>query len=242
MDLKGISIKVEALTVSFREPVGQLYHETLPLPPPSTLLGLAGAALGKSFEDTLNFFKHNHIGVGCRGQHQGQGNDLWNYTKLKSGGKADKDIIMRKFLYGFQGDLYYLCKDEQVAKDLYQAFLSPYYGLTLGNSDELIKIKEIIWHEEIKEEKSTSLSNTWVYGDQLAEIELNWEEIKKLPVVQTIIPPSVKTLATDYSFDSKGARQGERYRNFTFLGNQQKLTQEIPVYIFQDIPISCFIF
>ena len=118
------------------------YHETLPLPPPSTLLGVAGAAIGKSFEETLSFFKQHHIGVGCIGNHQGRGSDLWNYTKLKSGGKAEKDIVIREFLYGFQGELYYICEDEKIGKELYNAFLSPFYGLTLGNSDDLIKIKK----------------------------------------------------------------------------------------------------
>lgn len=240
--LKGISIEVEALTVSFREAIGQLYHETLPLPPPSTLIGVAGAATGKNFEETLDFFKQHHIGVGCRGKHQGRGSDLWNYTKLKSGGKAEKDIVIREFLYRFQGELYYICEDEKTAKELYYAFLSPYFGLTLGNSDDLIKIKKVIWHDKVGKGESYSLSNTWVYGDRLSEIELNWEKIKETPIVQTITPPLVKTLPTDYIFDNKGARQGQAYHAFTFLGDKQKLAQAIPTYLFQNTAVSCFIF
>jgi len=240
--LKGISIEVEALTVSFRESVGQLYHETLPLPPPSTLLGLAGAALGKSFEDTLEFFKQNQIGVGCRGKHQGCANDLWNYTKLKSGGGTEKDIVVREFLYGFQGELYYICEDEKVADTLYHAFLSPYFGLTLGNSDDLIRINKVMWHDQVYKDKSCLLSDTWVNGDQLAAIELNWETIKKVPIAQTITPPSVKILPTDYIFDDKGARQVKNHHVFTFLGDKQRLTQSIPVYLFQKTAVSCFVF
>lgn len=240
--MKGISIKVEALTVSFREAVGQLYHETLPLPPPSTLLGVAGAAIGKNFEETLGFFKQHNIGVGCIGNHQGKGSDLWNYTKLKSGGKAEKDIVIREFLYGFQGELYYICKNEKIAKDLYNAFLSPFYGLTLGNSDDLIKIKKVTWYDKVEKDESSSLSNTWICGDILSEIELNWNKIKETPIIQTITPPSVKTLPTDYVFDNKGTRQGQAYNAFTFLGDKQKLAHAIPVYLFQSTAVSCFIF
>jgi len=240
--LKGIKIEVEALTVSFREAAGQLYHETLPLPPPSTILGVAGAALGKSFEETLNFFKKNHIGVGCRGSHQGRGKDLWNYTKLKCSGKVEKDIVIREFLYGFKGELYYICKDEEIAKLLYNAFLSPSYGLTLGNNDDLIKIKKVTWYDRVDKDVSTSLSNTWVCGDILSEIELNWDEIKDTPIVQTITPPLVKTLPTDYVFDNKGARQGRVYQDFTFLGDKQKLTYSMPTYLFENTAVSCFIF
>lgn len=240
--LKGISIEVGGLTVSFREAVGQLYHETLPLPPPSTLLGVAGAAIGKNFEETLEFFKQHNIGVGCVGNHQGSGGDLWNYTKLKSGSKTEKDIVIREFLYGFQGELFYICKDEKIAKALYNAFLSPSYGLTLGNSDDLIKIKRVTWYDKVEKGESGSLSNTWICGDVLSEIELNWNEIKETPIVQTITPPSVKTLPTDYVFDNKGARQGQVYYDFTFLGDKQKLAHPIPVYLFQRTAVSCFIF
>lgn len=240
--MKGISIEVEAITASFREAAGQLYHETLPLPPPSTLAGLAGAAMGKSFEEILCFFKQHNIGVGCTGEHQGRGSDLWNYTKLKSGGKADKDIVIREFLYGFRGKLYYMCEDEEIAKELYNSFMAPYYGLTLGASDDIIKVKEVIWHDNLQTGESHSLSNTWVSGDLLSNIELNWDKIKETPIAQTIVPPLVKLLPTDYSFDARGVRQGCSYQTFTFLGDKQQSTQAVPVYFFQDIAISCYIF
>lgn len=242
MALKGISVKVEALTVSFREVVGQLYHKTLPLPPPSTILGVSGAALGKTFKETLNFFKRHNIGVGCTGNHQGRGRDLWNYTKLKSGGKTEKDIVVREFLYGFQGELFYICEDKKVAKELYHAFLSPFYCLTLGNSDDLIKIKKVTWYDKVEKDESCSLSNTWICGDMLSEIKLNWSKIKGTPIVQTITPPLVKTLPTDYVFDNKGVRHGQVHNAFTFIGNKLKLAYPIPAYLFQNTAVSCFIF
>ncbi len=242
MELKGISVEVLALTASFRDPVGQLYHETLPLPPPTTLVGLAGAALGENIENTLLYFKQNQIAVGCIGSHKGQGSDLWNYSKVKAGGKKDKDIVVRNFLFGFRGVIYYACKAEEIMRELHAAFHEPYYSLTLSTSDELIKINKIDWHDEIRQLDHKDLINTWICDDQSENIELNWDKVKATPITQTVSPHLIKKLPTDYSFDNKGARRGEGYQNFTFLGPLQQLIQSVPVYLFRDIPVSCFKF
>lgn len=243
MNLKGISIEVEAISASFREAAGQLYHETLPLPPPSTLAGFAGAAMGKSFEETLNFFKQYHIGVGCQGNYQGKGRDLWNYEKIKSGGKAEKDIVIREFLYGFSGNLYYICEDEEIAKELYNAFTTPYYGLTLGTSDEIVKLNKITWYDDLKLGESSEIENTWICGDQLSNIELDWGKITNTPIAKTIKPAIVKLLPTDYKFEADGARQACSYQTFTFLGDNQKPANPVSVYFFDDtVAFSCYIF
>ena len=243
MNLKGISIEVEAISASFREAAGQLYHETLPLPPPSTLAGFAGAAMGKSFEETLSFFKRYHIGVGCQGNYQGKGRDLWNYEKIKSGGKSGTDIVIREFLYEFRGKLFYMCEDKEIAKELYNAFTAPYYGLTLGTSDDIAKLSKVTWHDDLKIGKSSEIDNTWIYGDQLSNLELDWEKISKTPIAKTIKPAIVKLLPVDYTFETDGARQACSYQTFTFLGDNQKPTNPVSVYFFDDTVFSlCYIF
>ena len=57
--MNGLMVKLYAKTASFRDPGAQLYHDTMPLPLPSTIVGIAGAALGLSFDDALSFFKKN---------------------------------------------------------------------------------------------------------------------------------------------------------------------------------------
>jgi len=41
-------VTVRAPVASFRRPLDHNYQRTLPMPPPTTLLGIAGAALGLS--------------------------------------------------------------------------------------------------------------------------------------------------------------------------------------------------
>ena len=43
-----LALNVSAPVASFRRPLDLNYQRTLPLPPPTTLIGLAGAALGMS--------------------------------------------------------------------------------------------------------------------------------------------------------------------------------------------------
>ena len=43
-----IAVRVRAPVASFRRPLDHNYQRTLPMPPPTTLIGIAGAALGLS--------------------------------------------------------------------------------------------------------------------------------------------------------------------------------------------------
>ncbi len=81
--MKGIIILFHAMTASFRDPNTHLYQETMPMPPPTTIVGICGAALGLEFKDAMEYFKTNEIAVGCRAKSQGFGKDLWNYSKIK---------------------------------------------------------------------------------------------------------------------------------------------------------------
>jgi CRISPR-associated protein Cas5t len=49
--MKVLELKVCGPVSSFRRPMDHNYQKTFPLPPPTTLLGLAGAALGLSPEE-----------------------------------------------------------------------------------------------------------------------------------------------------------------------------------------------
>ena len=64
----GFFVSLHGMTASFREPGSHLYQATLPLPPISALVGMAGAALGKSFEKAWPFFKDAGLFVGVSGR------------------------------------------------------------------------------------------------------------------------------------------------------------------------------
>ena len=76
--MKGLKVRMYAITASFRDPNTHLYQESLFAPPPTTIIGLSGAALGIKFQDALSYFKNNNISVGCTIKSDGIGKDLWN--------------------------------------------------------------------------------------------------------------------------------------------------------------------
>lgn len=55
--MKGFIASLTAETVSLRDPEGQLYHSCLPLPSFSTMVGIAGAAMGMDFKQALEFLR-----------------------------------------------------------------------------------------------------------------------------------------------------------------------------------------
>lgn len=231
--MNGLMLKLYAKTASFRDPGAQLYHDTVPLPPPSTIVGIAGAALGLSFEDALSFFKENKIKVGCTGKSGGKGRDLWNYIKIKS-----KDfthaIILRNFLYDIAVNIFYACEENEVILKLYNAFSDPVYALTLGNSDELAKVCCLNIFENIKIEQRNVLKNTWAPGDLSKKLKIDWDTVKKSKVNITLEPLVVKNLPCDFETDNKGVRKATKYKDITFIGENHLLQTETDTFLFAD--------
>lgn len=239
--MKGLIISLYAMTASFRDPNTHLYQETIPAPPPTTILGISGAALGIGFKDALEYFQRNKISVGCTVKNQGLGKDLWNYSKIK-GKKVIKSILMREFIYGINADIFFACNDETIVEELYEAFKNPCFALTLGNSDELVKISDIRIYDEVGIEEAIDIKDTWICGNYINDFELDWDKVKVLPIKSTIKPPIVKNLPIDFSFNNNDEREATRFNKFTFLGDLHLLKKPVVVYSFKDKMVPLFTF
>ena len=55
MNMFSFSITAKAITASFRVPETHTFHQTLPLPPKTTIIGMIGAALGKRLNEAHAF-------------------------------------------------------------------------------------------------------------------------------------------------------------------------------------------
>lgn len=243
--MKGLRIDLFAPFVSFRDPGAQLYHDTLPLPPPTTLLGIAGAALGKSFEEALSWAKSVELHVGCAGISGGKGKDLWNYIKIKADKKADElthAVLLRTFLSDLKLSAFYASKTDEAIEALYDAFKCPCYAITLGTSDDLAKIIGITYFDDVTMKNDFDLSNTWVCGDYSRTFKLNWEKIESIPIPQTLRPPIVKNLPVDFDIGSDGTRKASRFVTLTFLGDKQLLLNEVQTYSFSDVSVPMVAF
>jgi len=238
--MKGLRVDIYAPFVSFRDPGAQLYHETLPLPPPTTLLGMVGAAMGKSFEEMLLWARSIELHVGCIGISGGRGKDLWNYIKIKTDKKTDEPthaVILRTFLADFRLSAYFACEQVDVMNAIYEAFQSPYYAITLGTSDELAKILTTVYFDNVIVTQSSDLSNTIVSGDYSRKFKFDWEKVETIPIAETLRPPIVKKLPIDFSIDTGGVRKASKFLTLTFLSDKQQLLKDVPVYKFANVSV-----
>lgn len=245
----GFSVLFHGVTGSFREPSSHLYQSTLPLPPVSALVGIAGAASGKSFEDAWTNFMDTGLFVGASGNIQGRGIDLWNYHKVANIKEDNekklakelgwskivrRDILNREFLAYPYITAFYAFKDKEHAVNLRAAFLDPVYALSLGNSDDIACIKNVSNVSELAEEQDvSSFKDTFMLGDHADEVCVNWEKLKKASVAQTIRAPLVRKLIVDFEF-KKSERHGNRFHPFTFLSGEQYLSHPQRAFRFEE--------
>lgn len=248
MDGYGFSVILLAETASFRDPGGQLYHATLPMPPVSTIIGIAGAALGFPFQQVWEYFIVNNIGVGVqdisvkeRKKSAGKGLDLWKYQKIVSK-ELRSDILKREFLFRPAYRLYYSSQERGVMESLLQAFQSPAWALTLGTSDDIALLKEVSSIDRVRKIAggSTDLSYRLVPGDQSDNYAFNWELIEKEKVTVYLALPMVKKLPVGFVFGADGERKGSEYQTFTFLAKFHNLKNPCPAYSFGQETIPLF--
>lgn len=249
----GVRVEFVAETASFRDPGGQLFHATLPLPPASTIIGIAGAAMGLTFADAWNWFQENRIRVGAKGKSAGKGKDLWIYTKIYSNSKKEppgKDTVNREFLCltsRREGEasgwiaLYYACENEEVMRKLYHSFQDPVYALSLGTNDEIAKCRSIRWFDNLHECDTQDVQDVWLEGDFRHSLTLDWEKIKNMPIAITLTPPKIANLPVDFEFDPKTReRKAVKYKTFTFIQKYLMVNQSVKAYQYgeEKIPLT----
>lgn len=220
--VKGFSV-----TASFRIPESHTFQQTLPLPPVTTLTGLMGAAIGLSFEDVMSFREQKGILFGVVGSSKGEMKDLWKYNKVKSN-ESLKDVLIREYLTDFSLNIAIASRERTVLSEVRDCFCNPKYTLTLGNSDDLFKIKHISSIVETAKDECSNFENTVLAGDQTLDYE-SAIDLKNTPITYRVRAPQVFLLPTAFSFNEKERRVSKR-EQFTFVGSPIKLKQPLSVY------------
>jgi len=128
-------LKIWTQTASFRIPEFQNFHKSFLLPPPTTVVGLAGAALGLSPKSSQDFFDESSIKIGVFGKSDGFAKDLWKYNDFKVG-----SVIKREIYFFNQYVVVFASENSETIENLGSSFKNPKYALTFGTSDALAKI------------------------------------------------------------------------------------------------------
>lgn len=215
-----LCLKVQSPVVSFRRPLDHNYQRTLTLPPPTTLIGLAGSALGLSDRELWakdSLFNDDVKVAVWMNQEPGRASDMWTLLKIKNE-KMERSPYMRELLFGASYTIVYSA-DEKLLTSLNQAFQNPAYPLSLGREDELILVEDITIDE-------ASPGEPIFYGTVIAG---DVRKMKIHPMLEPGIrfePPLIEELPLNFSVDNKRWRHPQNYAVLSFLPFQLKM--EIP--------------
>lgn len=235
----SFSVLGRAATASFRVPETHTFHQTLPLPPKTTIIGMAGAALGLPLPEAHAFATEHGLLVGVYGSHKGLMRDLWNYRKVTRKEKKytpediqnrrHYSILIREYLTDCDFTFYFGAESAEPLEKLREAMKAPAYALTAGNSDDLLKITAVTPIAEVNAGPLTQFDHTVLPGDVSAECTPAID-FRQLPVTQTVDTPQVFLLPTAFAFEGDQRTVIER-RSFTFVGSPITLRTPVTGYV-----------
>lgn len=236
----NITLVVEAFseTASFRIPEYHNYHKSLPLPPPTTLIGLVGAVMGLRQDFAWEFLRKNKIEIGITGVNKGYFIDLWKAISSKTN---NRDTVLRKeYFYGNQYRFVFV-GSRRIVLELKKYFLYPAYPTVIGSSDSLLKIDKTSIVEEPVLKKTASFSNCIIEGDYISFLRIATDGFKNgmsYSFTQNSAPQA-HILPTGFHYDESGVRKIISRKEFTFVGYKVDSKVAIPTIVYkgQNIPI-----
>ena len=233
--MKYCIVELKTQTATFRNPEFQNFHKTLPLPPPTTLVGVAGAAMGKSPEEAQRFFEDSAFEMGSYCKNDGMTTDLWKYNDFR-----ERSIILKEVLFQNEVILIYGSEDLPKVDFLMESFENPVYGLTLGNSDSLAKVVAIV--EETNTTESDIVSYCLIEGDIIEEVLTNASNGLDFSIYSTS-GPTAMDLPTRFTYtDSYGMRSVSQRNQFSLITTEMKLNVKKKGVFYKGIFIPLFHF
>lgn len=211
-------VDIACQSCSFRIPEFQNFHKTYELPPPTTIIGLAGAAMGLSPKESQEFFE-NGFEFGVCGSFKGKSNDLWKYQKLK-GKEFISDILTREILFENRFMIVFGNDNQPILEVLQLAFENPRYALTLGNSDGLAKVRRTKFLTESTE--CDELKGCLVEGNLFKEV-LDQPSGIEFSFHHGVDPVSFE-IPTAFFYESDyGVRKVIRRKEFSFISSSARI-------------------
>ena len=240
--MEFLIIELLTNTASFRNPEFQNFHKTLPLPPPTTLIGLTGAAMGKSPKAAQEFFETNEFFFGVYGFSNGKAKDTWKYTNKVKGTKLYNyhpdyggSVITKEILFFSTFVVCFGSNDADAINQLHTAFQNPKFTLTAGNSDSLAFIKKVYRTESTC--KKRTFSNCMIEGDVIDNVLGNPNKSLEFSIYQTA-EPVVYDLPTRFNYsEDYGVRFVSNVSTFSIITKEMKLNYDVECVEYGDITI-----
>ena len=212
-------VPIRSQTASFRDPEFQNFHRSLPLPPPATCIGLAGAALGLSPASAQDFFTEGEWEIGIAGTSKGLATDLWKYNDFKVG-----SILIREILYGNRFVIVFGHDDAQRIDQLRQAFARPHFALSCGPSDSICRVDVQGLSTSEVGTQANSLVDCYVDGDIVADTLSAVKEGGSASFsIRTTSTPIAQDLPVRFDYEASGIRMLRERRLISYVQYPTKL-------------------
>lgn len=253
--MKNFIIEIVCQSASFRNPDFQNFHKSLELPPPTTLIGFAGAALGYTPLQAQEFFDDSKFELGVYGSYQGKCKDTWKYNKrtsdpwkyrswskhpslFKKKENIDGSIIQKEFLIFSKFLIAFSSENEEAVQQLNSAFLNPVYALTMGNSDSLAHIKNI--EENLTTTEADEIENCFVQGNVVDQV---MSLADKGNFGFSIYSNDTLTYDLPLRFEYEndyGRRTVSKIETYSLIGNQMKINYNLKGLTYKNHFIPLF--
>jgi CRISPR-associated protein Cas5t len=219
-----LTVPLHSRTASFRDPEFQNFHRTLPLPPPATCIGLAGAALGLAPQDAQAYFAEGEWQIGIAGSSQGVATDLWKYDDFKTG-----SILIREILYDNLFVIVFGHSDQAKLEELADAFRHPRYALSCGPSDSLCSVRLADLSITPTPGESDTMVHCYVDGDIVADaLSAVTEGGSAAFSIRTTSTPVAQDLPVRFDYGKGGIRMLRERRMISYLQYPARLPAAIP--------------
>lgn len=226
-------VEILTQTATFRNPEFQNFHKSFLLPPPTTLIGLAGASLGLCPKAAQDFFNEG-FSFGVYGTSKGYTKDLWKYNTFDEQGS----IILKEILYDNHFILVYGHEDSEKIETLCKAFVAPEYALTLGNNDSLAKVLKVSIETELT--NSLEMAHCLVDGNIIDEVVENAKNGLSFSIYSSSEPVAYD-LPTHFHYESDyGFRRVIKRKTLSFVGEKMLLNFSKKGIFYKNIFVPIF--
>ena len=193
------------------------YQRTYHVPPKTTLIGLLGAALGLEDVELENVYKSvvtNAILISSKGL----AHDLWSITKLKTQAKPERAPVLREIMLEPVYWIYYMVLNKEngfTVEEISNAFNDPRYALSLGRSDELIRVldNDVI---ELEQASSNLYYKNTILPFNYREF-FNGFERMNVTKGQVLNLPQLVSVPVSFTFERGRIRKPSKYETITLV-------------------------
>jgi CRISPR-associated Cas5-like protein len=225
-----VIIDFSAPMACFRIPLHHNYHRSFPLPPPTCVLGMLGAALGLDEGGIDQWLRRAKPRLGIGGKHNGGGNELMTIRKVSSGGKIKPNeystILLRELRVDLVCRIVVACATVEEDRALYEAVNAPRYPISAGPAD-LLAIMRAQLAQNLTLAPSERLHYCLAPGSLWGKAKIETDALKSTSLLDTVAGPNNWNLPIAWQLGKKGERLPAVFAPFTFLTTPVKLQEPI---------------